>query len=76
VYQTARLPLGLSFSGSCSKQAADALGNGLVNDLQQALAAAAVNGTFLTVKKGSCGGSIAKRGVSHQLANCSTCNRS
>jgi hypothetical protein len=67
VYQTASLPLDLTFSGSCSQQAANALGNGLVNDLQQALAAAAVNGTFLSVIKGPCSSSSSmRREVSQQ----------
>jgi hypothetical protein len=59
VYQTARLQLNLPFSGSCNKQAADALGNGLVNDLQQLLATAQVNDTTVTVTKASC--SISKK---------------
>jgi hypothetical protein len=66
VYQTARLPLGLSISGNCSKQAADALGNGLVNDLQQLLANAKVNDTFVTVLKASCSSTNKRRSVSDQ----------
>jgi hypothetical protein len=68
VYQTASLPLNFTISGSCSQQAAHALGNGLVNDLQQALAAAAVNDTFLTVRKGPCSSSATRREVSQHDA--------
>lgn len=66
VYQTARLQLSLAFSGICTKQAADALGNGLVNDLQQLLGSA-VGSTVVIVTKGICISS-SKRLVSNACA--------
>jgi hypothetical protein len=66
VYQTARLPLGLRYSGNCSKHAADALGNSLVNDLQQLLASEKVNDTYVAVLKASCSSTNKGRSVSHQ----------
>jgi hypothetical protein len=55
------------FFGGCSQQAADALANGLVADMQQA--AAALSNTTVTVKKGSCS-DIKKRTTPVSVASC------
>lgn len=66
VFQTASMQLSLAFSGSCTKQAADALVNGLVNDLQQLLGSTA-DVTTVTVTRGICSSS-SRRWVSGACA--------
>jgi hypothetical protein len=74
--QTSRLPLRLAFTGSCNKQAADALGNSLVNDLQQLLSNAQVNDTAIAVLKASCSSANKRSSVSDHQQQQHSCSSS
>lgn len=71
VYQTAGLQLSFALSGNCTKQAADALGNGLVDDVHQLLGNA-VDSTTVTVTMGIFDSST-KRLVSVVSTPCECC---
>jgi hypothetical protein len=69
VYQTASLALGLQVSGGCSQQAADALGNGVVSDLEQLLLASSVGTATAVVKKGACSSSSSSSSASNRVGH-------
>jgi hypothetical protein len=54
VYQVSKSTVTLSFTGGCSSQAGDAAVNGLIADLQQQLAAAAVPNMTASVHRTAC----------------------
>jgi hypothetical protein len=79
MYQVAQSTVTLSFSGGCSSQAADAAVNGLMADLQQQLAAAAVPNTTASLKRNACSNNQVRfwhlQGLSSHLFRVAKCFR-